>query len=183
MKPLADGRERPDTNCMGSQPLGLDPETDVRRVFDALRWIVRELRLAQSAGGPQVGLSAAQLFVLHSLKARGTLSIGELAEQTATDPSSVSVVVRKLQDRKLVGKEPSPEDRRRLRVTLTAAGARIVAKAPVPVQQVLMTRMAQLAPDRLRCLADLLEEVGPPREGTQPAPMFFQEAPDKGRRP
>ena len=167
---------------MGSQPIPPDQDADVRRVFDALRWIVRELRLAKSPGPQRHELSAAQMFVLQVLKDHGALSVGDLAERTATDPSSVSVVVRKLHDKKLVAKQPDAEDQRRLRVTLTAAGARVVAKAPVPVQQVLMARMAQLAPDRLHLLADLLEHVAPAREGADPAPMFFQETPRRGRR-
>jgi DNA-binding MarR family transcriptional regulator len=159
---------------MGSQSTRAATEPDVRRVFDALRWIVRELRLAQGPGG-QAGLSAAQMFVLHALKEGGPQSVGELAERTATDPSSVSVVVRKLSDKGLVGKQPSPEDRRRLSVSLTAAGARVAGKAPVPVQQLLMGRMAQLPPDQLRLLGDLLERVAPPMDGERPAPMFFME--------
>ena len=159
---------------MGSQLKPPDQDADLRRVFDALRWIVRELRLAQSPVGPAAGLSAAQIFVLHILKEHGGLSMGDLAERTVTDPSSVSVVVRKLHDKGLVGKRPSPEDHRRLLVTLTAAGARVTEQSPIPVQQVLMERMARLAPGQLHSLADLLEQVAPPREGA-PAPMFFQD--------
>jgi len=154
----------------------------VRRALDALRWIVRELRLAQSSGGQGPGLSAAQMFVLHALKEHGALSVGDLAERTATDPSSVSVVVRKLHDKRLVSKKPSAEDQRRLMVDLTAAGTRTLDKSPVPVQEVLIARMAQMAPDRLHTLAELLEQIAPPREGQHPAPMFFHEGAGEGRR-
>ena len=165
---------------MGSQLILPDPESDVRRVFDALRWIVRELRLSQGSGVPD--LSVAQRFVLHVLKEHGALSVGDLAERTATDPSSVSVVVRKLHDKKLVSKKPDAVDRRKWRVALTGAGARTVDKAPIPVQQVLMGRMAKLAPDQLHTLAELLDRIAPPREGKGPAPMFFQEGSGEGSR-
>jgi DNA-binding MarR family transcriptional regulator len=92
------------------------------------------------------------------------------------------VVVRKLHEKGLVGKQPSQLDRRRLDVTLTSAGAKLAAKAPVPVQQVLMARMAQLPPAQLRQLAELLERVAPPMEGDHPAPMFFHEGAAGGRR-
>jgi len=165
---------------MGSQANASAPKPDVRRVLDALRWIVRELRIAPGTGGP-AGLSAAQQFALHVLRERGPLSLGELAELTATDPSSISVVIHKLHAKGLVGKKSSAEDRRRLKVTLTAAGARAVERSPAPVQQELISRMAQLEPDQLRSLADLLERVAPPREGTHPAPMFFQEGAEEDR--
>ena len=147
----------------------------MRRVFDALRWIVRELRLAQNPGGPVAGLSAAQLFVLHVLREHGQQSVGELADQTATDPSSVSVVIRKLHLKGLVDKQPSVEDRRRLEVTLTAAGAKAAKHVGVPVQQLLMARLSGLKPAELTTLADLLVRVAPAPGEAEAAPMFFQE--------
>ena len=153
-----------------AQPTPLDP--DVKRVLEALRWIVRELRLAQAPGLP--GLSAAQIFVLHVLKENGPLSVNELASWTATDPSSVSVVVRKLQERAYVRKQASPEDGRRMMVSLTATGSRVAGQTATPIQQVLIRRMVGLEPRNLKRLADLLEQVAPPSEG-EPAPMFFQE--------
>jgi len=165
---------------MGSQPVSANLEPDTRRVFDALRWIVRELRLARNDGA--AGLSAAQVFVLHMLKEKGPLSVGDLAVATATDPSSVSVVVRKLHQKGLVAKEAATEDRRRLRVTLTAPGAKALQAAGVPVQQTMLDRMARLEPDELRRLAVLLERVAPQAEDGHPAPMFFQEGSAGGRK-
>jgi DNA-binding MarR family transcriptional regulator len=167
---------------MGSQTISRPPSPDQRRVFDALRWIIRELRLAQASGG-QAGLSAAQRFVLHLLQGREGLSVGELAELTATDPSSVSVVIRKLHERHLVTKKPCARDRRKLLVTLTAAGAKAIAGEPVPVQQVLMGRLAGLRPRELHALAGLLERLAPPVEAGRPAPMFFQDGADARREP
>ena len=168
---------------MGSQSNSPHLDPDVRRVFDSLRWIVRELRLSQNPDGQGAALSAAQRFVLHVLKERGALCLGDLAEHTATDPSSVSVVVRKLHAKGLVAKQASPEDRRRLEVTLTAAGAQATGAAPPPAQQVLLERMLALGPEELSRLAELLERVAPPVTAEQAAPMFFQEGPKGGRRP
>lgn len=166
---------------MGSQPNSPLPP-DARRVFDALRWIFRELRIAQDPKGRATGLSAAQLFVLHVLKEQGALGIGALAQATATDPSSVSVVVRKLQQKGLVGKAPDTGDRRRREVVLTVAGARLAQAAPSPVQQGLLDRMGRLEAGDLRTLADLLEKVAPPAADGHPAPMFFQDGASGGRR-
>jgi len=157
-------------------------QPDARRVFDSLRWIFRELRIAQDPKGKAIGLSAAQVFVLHVLKDQGALSIGSLAQATATDPSSVSVVVRKLQQKGLVGKAPGAGDRRRREVALTAAGAKAAQGTPSPVQQGLLERMGRLEAGDLRTLADLLEKVAPPVEDGHPAPMFFQDGATGGRR-
>src|SRR6476469_5515570 len=69
---------------------------DMQRVLNAFRNLVKALRLADRAGLKRRGLGAAQTFVLHELSRDAPLSINELAERTATDQSTVSVVVHKL---------------------------------------------------------------------------------------
>ena len=161
---------------MGSQAFSPEQEHDARRVLDAFRRIVRALHLAQNPAGAGEAPSAAQLFVLHALQGTDGLSVGELAGRTATDPSSVSVVVRTLHARGLVGKRTHASDRRRLDVTLTPAGAELLARSPVPVQEQLLARMGAMAPGQLRDLAGLLEALIPVEPGAPPAPMFFQES-------
>lgn len=148
----------------------------MRRVFDALRRIVRELHRAQNPPGSGEQPSAAQLFVLHALKGTDGLSVGELAQRTATDPSSVSVVIRKLHEKGLVAKRPNAQDRRRQDVTLAPAGAELLARSPSPVQERLLGRMTAMTPVQLRTLAGLLETLAPVEPGAPPAPMFFQDA-------
>ena len=99
-------------------------------VMVALRKIVRYLRLADREAEAAVGLSAAQLFVLHALHERPARSLAEIAERTLTDQSSVSTVVAKLADAQLVARKVSPEDRRRSELRLTPAGERLLARAP-----------------------------------------------------
>lgn len=167
---------------MGSQAISLEPAPgpaaqgpDVRRILDALRWIVRDLRVGAGSPAWPRGFSAAQLFVLHTLLGQPGLSLGELAALTVTDLSSVSVVVRKLHQKRLVRKRPSSLDRRRMEVSLTAAGRRLAEAAPLPAQATLVARIAGLpAPDRER-LAGLLERIAP--RGTAAAPMFFDDPP------
>ena len=139
--------------------------------MDSLRWIVRSLRLLEAGAGRPDGLSAAQRFVLQVLLEAGRLAVGELAERTATDQSSVSVVVRKLHERGLVTREPAPLDRRKVEVALTGAGRILAASSPLPAQRVLIARLEALAPGERALLADLLERVAPREAGI--LPMFF----------
>ncbi len=161
---------------MGSQLKSLDPDSDLRRVLDALRWIVRDLRLTSASGNLPSGLSAAQVFVLHVLRGEAGLSMNELAVRTMTDQSSVSVVVRKLHEKNLVVKRAAKSDRRRAEVSLSAAGRRLAESTPPPVQKALIARLSALAPaERLR-LRQLLELVAP--AGVAAPPMFFDDPPN-----
>src|SRR6185437_16198076 len=69
---------------------------ECRIVLDSIRRIVQLLRRSANVSEKTLGLSAAQLFVLHKLTDAKSLSVGDLAERTLTSQSSVSEVVQKL---------------------------------------------------------------------------------------
>jgi len=155
---------------------GASSSAEVRAVLEAIRHIVRVLRVASRAAEKRVGLSGAQLFVLQVLADRDTLSLGELAERTFTHQSSVSVVVGRLVERGLVRRRRSTADARRLEVTLTPAGRVLAARAPAAVQGRLISGLERLDPEDRRVLArtlgSLLVEMG---IGEEAATMFFEE--------
>jgi len=149
---------------------------EVRAVLEAIRHVVRVLRVASRAAEKRVGLSGAQLFVLQVLADKDALSLGELAERTFTHQSSVSVVVGRLVDRGLVRRRRSNADARRLEVTLTRPGRVLAARAPAAAQGRLISGLERLDPrDRrtlARTLGGLLAEMG---IGRGAATMFFED--------
>src|SRR6266404_5174776 len=96
--------------------MGPHASRDARTVLDAIRRVVRLLRQSAREAEKRTGLSAAQLFVLQQLRAAGgAVTPGELAERTLTHQSSVSVVVKRLVEARLVSRSPPPmffEERR-----------------------------------------------------------------------
>src|SRR5689334_21220598 len=86
----------------------------VARSMNAIRSVVRALRINTRSIELQMGISLAQLFVLQQLAERPAASLNELAERTATHQSSVSVVVRRLVERGFVSRTSSPTDKRRI---------------------------------------------------------------------
>jgi len=57
-----------------------------------------------------------------------------LAAQAGTDPMMTSQVIRKLEARRLLKREPDPADSRALRLRLTASGRRLVDRALADVE-------------------------------------------------
>jgi DNA-binding MarR family transcriptional regulator len=154
--------------------------------MDSLRRIVRDLRLSAREAERSAGVSGAQLFVLQALADHSAASLNELADRTLTDQSSVSVVVRRLADRKLVARRPSSQDARRVVLSLTAAGHRMLARCPEPTQARLVAALGSISPSELGALSTglgaLVREMG--IEDAEPR-MFFEEAPSSstaGRR-
>jgi DNA-binding MarR family transcriptional regulator len=151
-----------------------DHDVQVRAALDSLRRIVRALRLSASETEKQAGISMAQLFVLRQLADGRPRSLVELAAETLTDPSSVSAVVRRLVDARLVSRRVSQKDSRRAQLTLTAAGKRLVARAPESVQTRLLQALGTLSPRRLQVLAAGLEHVAR-AVGSGDAAFFFED--------
>jgi DNA-binding MarR family transcriptional regulator len=155
---------------------------DVRSALDSLRHIVRALRLSATDSERALGISMAQLFVLQQLADGRPRSIVELAAETLTDPSSVSVVVQRLVARKLVSRRADRADARRAQLTLTSAGRALLARAPEPVQEKLLASLEDLSDRRLaelaRSLGRLAHAIGVP--AGEPT-LFFEDAP-KSRR-
>src|SRR5438034_11619122 len=103
---------------------------DVNRAVNALRRIVRAIRLSSHVAEEKLGISGAQLFVLQQLAQGPKSSLGELAGRTLTHESSVSVVVSRLVRRRLVARRASAADGRRVELSLSPAGERLLRRAP-----------------------------------------------------
>src|ERR1043166_2172329 len=115
---------------MGANPTTSEETADSKataRAMNAVRSIVRALRINTRAIELKMGISLAQLFVLQQLAERPAESLNDLAERTATHQSSVSVVVRRLVDRGLVTRTSSAADKRRIEIDLTPAGRGLLA--------------------------------------------------------
>src|SRR5262249_47954066 len=150
--------------------------------MDALRRIVRALRLSARASEARLGISSAQLFVLHQLAHGDASSIDELAARTLTHQSSVSVVVSRLAERGLVVRRASPHDARRTAIALTAAGRALLRRAPEVGQERLITGLGRLRPAQRRMLASHLTALVRALEVDHEQPgMFFDEEPARAR--
>lgn len=131
-----------------------------RRMMDDLRRIVQALRSSHRAA-TKAKVTGAQLFVMNTLRAAGRpLSIGEVAERTRTDPSTVSVVVDKLVRRGLVRRSRSDADARRNELTLTPRGTRLERSVPPTVAQESLARaLDKLAPAEAEMLSSVLHRI------------------------
>jgi len=158
-----------------------DPSTGT---LQALRRLVRALRLADRAAESRLGLSAAQLFVLERLAEGPVASMAELARRTLTDASSVSVVVQRLTERGLVVRATSQDDARRTTLRLSSAGKRLLGSAPRSPQADLLTSLQQLNAGERKELERLLERVVRAMgiDDSSPPPMLFEGEPRTRRR-
>jgi DNA-binding MarR family transcriptional regulator len=165
----------------GSETAGEDVDREIHAAMNAIRRIVRAIRLSSRAAEKALGVSGAQLFVLQQLadgaaRSDAAPSIAQLADLTATDPSSVSVVVSRLVARGLAGRRASRADARRAEVLITPAGRALLLQAPSPVQHRLLEGLTRLPSSRRREMIAALETiVGELGMEDQDAPMLFED--------
>jgi DNA-binding MarR family transcriptional regulator len=69
-----------------------------------------------------LGLTHPQYLVMLALWESAPRSLGDLAEELALEPASLSPLIKRLQAQGLVSRERSPDDERMLRIGLTPEG-------------------------------------------------------------
>ena len=159
-----------------ARPGASGADGEARAVLDSVRLIVQTLRISSRAAEREVGVSAAQLFVLTKLAAaRKPLSVGDLAEHTLTHQSSVSVVVQKLERRGLVARSRSNDDARRVELSLTPAARTLLRKAPQAAQDKILDAVAAMPAARRKQLADLLGDLAHRIGGERRPVMLFED--------
>ena len=114
-------------------------------MLDDLRRIVQALRESSRTAEQTLGVSGAQLFVLHALAGAGPLSLNALAERTHTHQSTVSVVVKRLVKRGLVDRAVSRSDARRIELNLTSTGRALLRRAPGAAQERLLEGLRRMS--------------------------------------
>lgn len=156
----------------------LDRES-VSTSLDALRRVLRALRVAARETLATSGLSAAQLYVLRALADDADASLSQLAARTMTDRTSVKAVVDRLVAGGLVTKRTSMEDRRRAAVRITPRGRTVLRGAPRPPTALLIEGLERLDPGDLRRLARGLRALTQAmRIDGERAGMLFEDLPE-----
>jgi DNA-binding MarR family transcriptional regulator len=150
--------------------------TDAQKALDSLRRIVRALREAARSAELRFGISGAQLFVLHKLaEASSPISLNDLARLTHTHQSSVSTVVTRLVEQRLVRRVRSERDARMLQLTLTPAGERLASRAPDPPADRLIEAIESLPARHQKSLAEALAAVAKAVGVAKKPIMFFED--------
>lgn len=105
------------------------------------------------------GISGSQLWILHELLRSKDIGVSELATKLAIHQSTCSLHVEKLVKRGFLTKTRLESDQRRVQLTVTAKGRKVVAFAPGPAEGVLPEAIAGLSPAALRGLQRGLQQV------------------------
>jgi DNA-binding MarR family transcriptional regulator len=146
-------------------PMPTDDETAelAGRLRLAVTRLARQLRQTSDSD-----LSPTQSAVLATLDNHGPVTLGELAELERVASPTITKVTGILQERGLVDKVTDPDDRRFVRVELTAEGRALVERGRARKTAWLARQLQDLGDDdleRLAAAADVLEHLTARRAG------------------
>ncbi len=139
-------------------------DQQTRAILRSMRRIIRRIDISSREQEHFYGVTAPQLLCLIAVVEAGTTTQVKLSEQLHLGGSTINGVVDRLVQKGLITLTRDPQDRRRLLTTATDAGRDLVAKAPPPLHQRLVTGLKnKSAQERdniahsLDVLVDLLE--------------------------
>jgi DNA-binding MarR family transcriptional regulator len=91
--------------------------------FLRLMWAVdHKLQSVSKRMTTRIGLTGPQRFAVRCIGRRPGLAAGELAALLHLDPGTVTGILKRLEDARIIAREQDASDGRRMRLTLTRAG-------------------------------------------------------------
>jgi DNA-binding MarR family transcriptional regulator len=146
---------------------------DSAQIVQGLRRIVKALHSYSQEVRSEYGLTGPQLWALKTLQQRGPLAVGELAAALAVHQSSISILVDRLERRKLVRRVRDRPDRRVVRVELTRRGAALATGAPEAAQGRLLHALAGMPAAEVGKIRRVVDRLVRAMEATDVKARFF----------
>jgi DNA-binding MarR family transcriptional regulator len=106
----------------------------IDQVLVALRRVIRATDLHSKHLAKTTGLTAPQILLLQAIRDNDNVTIGELANDISLSQATVTTILDRLEKRKLVCRERSTTDKRKVHTYLTDLGIEILKDAPMPLQ-------------------------------------------------
>lgn len=134
------------------QQLSLHVLKKFRIIYGSVRQHFREVEQT-------CGVSGSQLWIMQEIANEPGIGVTALAGRLSIHQSTCSQLIEKLVAKKLVSKERSKEDQRRVGLQLSAAAVELMKAAPGPAEGVLPEALNSMSAASMRALDIGLEEV------------------------
>jgi DNA-binding MarR family transcriptional regulator len=157
--PLRSGARR-----LNTASANFDPDQDVLTFLDLLWAMDHGLNLVSKRMLATMGVTGPQRVVIRLIGRCPGLTAGEIADQAHQDRSTLSVILRRLEENGLVTRTGDPDDLRRVRLHLTPSGKKVDEQQDGTVESAVRQALGRLGPRQassamvaLRVLAQELE--------------------------
>jgi len=125
---------------------------NIRRVFQVVH---EQARKAEHA----TGLTSPQLWAIKTIAQESPIMVSEIARRMYLHPATVVGILDRLEKQNLVIRIRSTEDRRVVRVDLTAKGRALLQKAPEVAQNLIVAGLEKLPQRNLNKIASSVNQI------------------------
>ena len=113
-------------------------------VLVSLRRVIRATDLHSKHLAKTTGLTAPQILLLQSIRDKGQVTIGELANEISLSQATVTTILDRLEKKSLVYRERSNQDKRKVHAYLTEEGTKTLKAAPTALQEHFVRQFSDL---------------------------------------
>ncbi|MEE4355560.1 MAG: MarR family transcriptional regulator [Desulfococcaceae bacterium] len=131
----------------------------IKEIVDTVRKLSRAVHMDPSGMSKEFGLTDTQSGVLRMLAQSGPISSAQLSRKLFVTPSNMTGIIDRLEKKKLVERIRKTGDRRVALISLTEEGNSISPFLPDPIEKKLIKGLADLEPEKVRCLLASLEHI------------------------
>ncbi|WP_367716140.1 MarR family winged helix-turn-helix transcriptional regulator [Nitratireductor sp. GISD-1A_MAKvit] len=117
---------------------------ELRAVEKSIRRIVRANDVQSRALAKQIGLTSPQLIVLKAIAALGEVTTTALSAHVDLSAATVVTILDNLENRALIRRYRSRNDRRVVHALLTPEGEALISDAPGPMGAIFAQRFSRL---------------------------------------
>ena len=128
-------------------------------ILRSLRRITRAIDQHSRSLANKYGLTGPQLICLIHLNRSGKLMGSELARAISLSQATVTGILDRLENRGLVDRKRSIEDKRRVFVSLTDKGSDLVATCPYPLHEIFAHRLQKLPVENQQVIDTILKQI------------------------
>lgn len=113
-------------------------------VMIALRKIIRAIEMNSKKLFKRVGLTGPQLVILQEIARSGKITVGDIAQAVSLSQATVTGILERMENRGLLARERSNQDKRCIMVSITATGKEILRNAPPLMQEAFVEKFSCL---------------------------------------
>ncbi len=150
------------------------------RILRSMRRIIRSVDIHSRKLATEFGVTVPQLLCMLKIDEIGAMTLKELSREVYLNPSTLVGIVDRLEKQGVFARERSVKDRRKIRISLTAKGREMLARAPSTSQESLGRRIEDLTELERATIALSLErilELLEPEHGKSYSTMNEESAP------
>jgi DNA-binding MarR family transcriptional regulator len=137
----------------------LKPAPDVLELMRVIWALDHALQSRSKAMASALGVTGPQRFVLRVVEDAPGISSGQLAEYLHLHPSTLTGVLQRLDQRKLLRRKKDPRDARRMQLELTPAGRKVLKNKRTSVEAVVRLAIGREKKDQVATALEVLKRI------------------------